>query len=1324
MGPHLEELGQEPEHGSDNCNDKSELSSLLFKDSSEISTTQADSAYSSRGTSTYSSLTGTKQPSTSVFRKTGRVSFRSFKKLSSSSQLSGNSNSAPPAVTALPTASNESKFKASNIHEHTESLERTFRRKKTSGSGSQPSVEEQQNGFPNSNEKKALQVASLSQALGFVDEFRKSHALKTNRGTDESEINDLATNLLEASQGASVPSPGEFPESLDNKEGLSDEAFTDSQKKKEGDGFCVAVSLFDGMVMHTTSSLTTVLGYPKDMWVGRSFIDFVHPEDRGTFISQVTENISLPLRNMAESGKAYDKKELQTKSGSFFCRIRIYNGLKSGFSIKERKTRYNPFKLSVCFSEIDKDATNASNKTDAVPQSIYLFITAIPIRSAYSEPFEEGPVKLCTGQTGFISKHNAECKFSMFDEYSISYLGYLPQDISGDDIFKYIHPEDLGIIKEAFEAVMVEQGKPFKSKPVRFKIKNGGYITISSWWSSFINPWSRQLEFVHGKHTVVQGPKFPDIFSEVSSDEQISEKVSKQGELIQNEIKCTLRKTLLTSRMRNVNGISNQSTKNKKELSSFMGSLLEEVAKAENHKFGRTAKALVISNISPHYSDSSEAPPSYNQLTYNENLTRFFNSQPKTLSEKETMQASGGNVKTASQQFQQDSYGGSGQQGSNESKEKQKRGKSTNRSGDGERSANDSGSGEQGQTVSGSGEGNGNNSSTLQIGLSAGHNQQGGDDGMLSQDGTGSGSGSRLGSGSRASDGYKPPPLTEELIAVHNKDMEKRLLTKFKEAKRTGEMRFLKDTVKQKLALAAESKKLTISNVEDQMNRNEKNVKKPFNSDQHFQDPNLQTRHQTNMDTGMDQPRHLSEAQFGNYNIAHNTTMNTGMMRHVYSGQQNHMQFPGGLIQNPMQQDQHGFTNQFIGVPTVYIPIQGPNPSAPPQMAQGIMLQGRGARYVPMGMMYSPMETVAEEKDVSSKAGQTSGMQPELPNCLAVNSCMVVAQNPPKFARPVSRATSVKGEPGSALESNASASASVKAKGVETNTNRDRAQNLGNESDPTFSTSSSSLYSFLKTSDGGQSQGEDEKEKVKKKINYERPVLSEPFWNQRVKLNSEMIYNYQMENKDLEEILKKDREALSQMQQPEMVDDQLKDLFTELEDGVELEEFLVDFECPPTDDETETSADELSGAELEEKLFKIRRRKAHLEKMNIFMEAEAPFPIPDSPSLTHKKGNSLFFGSPQYSNTLPTHSGGSQNSEDSFETGRKHKSKTFRFGDTSSLGKCSFEKNGENSADEDSNDSSENKRKKTVASMTEITEETKSETEKDRKSVILHSQFC
>ena len=90
------------------------------------------------------------------------------------------------------------------------------------------------------------------------------------------------------------------------------------------------------------------------MWVGRNFIDFVHPQDRDTFINQVTENLGLILRDIHSTpGPARKKDTSYCKSGSFYCRIRIYNGLRSGFTVKERKTRFAPFKLSVCFLEMD-----------------------------------------------------------------------------------------------------------------------------------------------------------------------------------------------------------------------------------------------------------------------------------------------------------------------------------------------------------------------------------------------------------------------------------------------------------------------------------------------------------------------------------------------------------------------------------------------------------------------------------------------------------------------------------------------------------------------------------------------------------------------------------------------------------------------------------------------------------------------------------------------------------------------------------------------------------------------------------------------------------
>ena len=63
----------------------------------------------------------------------------------------------------------------------------------------------------------------------------------------------------------------------------------------ERDSFCVAVSMNTGLVVHTTPALTAVLGYPRDVWIGLSLMDFVHPKDREYFITQVDRTLVLNI---------------------------------------------------------------------------------------------------------------------------------------------------------------------------------------------------------------------------------------------------------------------------------------------------------------------------------------------------------------------------------------------------------------------------------------------------------------------------------------------------------------------------------------------------------------------------------------------------------------------------------------------------------------------------------------------------------------------------------------------------------------------------------------------------------------------------------------------------------------------------------------------------------------------------------------------------------------------------------------------------------------------------------------------------------------------
>ena len=90
--------------------------------------------------------------------------------------------------------------------------------------------------------------------------------------------------------------------------------------------------------------------------------------------------------------------------------------------------------------------------------------------------------------------------------------------MNGEDIFSFVHPDDQNTLKDVFNNAMLELGRPCKSKYIRLRVRNGCYVYVNSWWSFFINPWSRQLEFVHGKHTVKKGPRYADVFAEIVKD--------------------------------------------------------------------------------------------------------------------------------------------------------------------------------------------------------------------------------------------------------------------------------------------------------------------------------------------------------------------------------------------------------------------------------------------------------------------------------------------------------------------------------------------------------------------------------------------------------------------------------------------------------------------------------------------------------------------------------------------------------------------------------------------------------------------------------------
>lgn len=50
--------------------------------------------------------------------------------------------------------------------------------------------------------------------------------------------------------------------------------------------------MHDGFVLYVTPLLCKTLGYPEDAWIGKAFIDLLHPMDKSAFADFITQELA------------------------------------------------------------------------------------------------------------------------------------------------------------------------------------------------------------------------------------------------------------------------------------------------------------------------------------------------------------------------------------------------------------------------------------------------------------------------------------------------------------------------------------------------------------------------------------------------------------------------------------------------------------------------------------------------------------------------------------------------------------------------------------------------------------------------------------------------------------------------------------------------------------------------------------------------------------------------------------------------------------------------------------------------------------------------
>ncbi|KAM6908954.1 period circadian protein homolog 1b [Xenentodon cancila] len=286
---------------------------------------------------------------------------------------------------------------------------------------------------------------------------------------------------VEECHGCSLDLSAFTIEELDN--------ITSEYTLKNTDTFSMAVSFLSGKVVYVSPQGSSLLRCKPECLQGTLFSELLAPQDVSTFYSS-TAPCRLPSWATC-IGSASPPVDC-TQEKSMFCRIRANRA-------HDGEMRYYPFRLTPYQLTLrDSDA--------AEPQPCCLLI-AERVHSGYEAP------RIPPDKRIFTTSHTPSCLFQEVDERAVPLLGYLPQDLVGTPTLLYIHPEDRPMMVAIHEKIFQFAGQPFEYSPLRMCARNGEYLTIDTSWSSFVNPWSRKVAFVVGRHKVRTSPLNEDVFT-------------------------------------------------------------------------------------------------------------------------------------------------------------------------------------------------------------------------------------------------------------------------------------------------------------------------------------------------------------------------------------------------------------------------------------------------------------------------------------------------------------------------------------------------------------------------------------------------------------------------------------------------------------------------------------------------------------------------------------------------------------------------------------------------------------------------------------------
>ncbi|XP_039664758.1 aryl hydrocarbon receptor nuclear translocator-like protein 2 isoform X3 [Perca fluviatilis] len=314
---------------------------------------------------------------------------------------------------------------------------------------------------------------------------------------------------------------------------------------KAADGFLFVVGCDRGKIVFVSESVTKILNYSRAELIGQSLFDYIHPKDMGKVKEQLSASELYPRERLIDAKTGLQvQADLPVSAArlcsgarrSFFCRMK-YNKIfikveekefQASTSKKKESQKYctvhcTGYMRSWPTSHLEMDGDGEPDKQDS---SYYSCLVAVGRIHSHSSPQVNGEVRVKPIE--FITRFAMDGKFTFVDQRATTILGYLPQELLGTSCYEYFHQDDLPHLADKHRKVLRSKDK-IETDCYKFKTKFGSFVTLQSQWFSFVNPWTKEVEYIVSTNTVISYDPGRTSRSEVKSELSSSSKTSEDG---------------------------------------------------------------------------------------------------------------------------------------------------------------------------------------------------------------------------------------------------------------------------------------------------------------------------------------------------------------------------------------------------------------------------------------------------------------------------------------------------------------------------------------------------------------------------------------------------------------------------------------------------------------------------------------------------------------------------------------------------------------------------------------------------------------------------